>query len=149
MKLNLDYRKMPILPYRQRSDLPSEPGIYYVGHPDEPVMYVGLARNLRRRHVAHHRQGQFREMQGAEIRYRVLPDPVPKRAIDLGKVLARLEKQAIQHYRPSLNGTPVPTQPKIIACGTGLLLPLSGTPVPARTEIIACGTGLLLLRIEG
>ncbi|MBD2094446.1 GIY-YIG nuclease family protein [Trichocoleus sp. FACHB-591] len=74
MKLNLDYKEMPILPYRQRGDLPSGPGIYYVGCPDYPVLYVGLARNLRNRHVAHHRQDQFREMQHAEIRYRILDD---------------------------------------------------------------------------
>jgi hypothetical protein len=149
MKLNLDYREMPILPYRQRGDLPSGPGIYYVGCPDYPVLYVGLARNLRNRHVAHHRQDQFIEMQYAEIRYRTLPDQVLKKAIDLGKVLTGLEKQAIQYYQPPLNGTPVLVQTRTIKCGTGLLTPSNGTPVPVQTRIIECGTGLLMLRVKG
>ena len=122
MKLNLNYQEMPILLYSQRHDLPSRPGIYFVGHPDHPVLYVGLSRNLRNRHADHHRQVQFREMKGAVIRYRTLPDQVLKRVTDLNKVLARLERQAIQYYQPPLNGTPVPARARMIRCGTGLLM---------------------------
>lgn len=111
MKLNLNYKEMPILTYKQRKELPPQPGIYYVGDRAYPVMYVGLARNLRNRHLNHHRQAQFEGIEGAVIRYRVLSEEVLARVTDLGKVLSRLEKQAINYYAPPINDTPVPEQP--------------------------------------
>ena len=120
MTLNLNYREMLVLPYSQRRDLPPKSGIYYVGNDDCPVWYIGLASNLKRRHANHHRQVQFEDMICAVIRYRTLPNEVLQRTTDLSKILTRLEKQAIYHYRPPLNGTPVPGQSLI--CGTGLLI---------------------------
>ena len=122
MKLNLNYEKMPFLPYSQRRDLPSKPGIYYVGNYDCPVKYVGLTRNLKNRHANHHRQVQFEEMKCAVIRYKTLPDEMLQEVTNLKRILTRLEKQAICNYKPSLNGTPVPGQPMSIICGTGLLI---------------------------
>lgn len=111
MKLNLNYKEMPVLSYSQRKELPSEPGIYYVGNHECPVRYVGLARNLKKRHVNHHRQRQFEEIEGVEIRCQVIPEHILVNITDLRKVLIRLEKQAINHYKPPLNDTLVPDQP--------------------------------------
>ncbi|MFM6248879.1 MAG: hypothetical protein ACKPEQ_06955, partial [Dolichospermum sp.] len=72
LKLNLNYKEMPSLPYHQRKDLPTKPGIYYVGNGDSPVMYIGLSNNLRSRHINHHRQSEFAEIKNAVIRYRVV-----------------------------------------------------------------------------
>lgn len=120
MNLNLNYKRMSVLLYSQRGALPSKPGIYYVGNRDCPPSYVGLTRNLKKRHASHHRQVQFEEMKCAEIRYRTLPDEVLQ-AI-LNRVLTRLEQQAIDYYKPPLNWTPVPVQPISVICGTGLLV---------------------------
>jgi hypothetical protein len=111
MKLNLNYKEMPILTYKQRKELPPQPGIYYVGDQASPVMYVGLARNLRNRHLNHHRQAQFEGIEDAAIRYRVVSEDILAKITDLGKVLSRLEKQAINYYAPPLNNTPLPEQP--------------------------------------
>ena len=108
MKLNLNHKEMPTLNYKQSKELPSQPGVYYIGARACPVMYVGLARNLRSRHLNHHRQAQFEEIEGAVIRYRILPEDALARIKDLGKVLSRLENQAINYYNPPINNTPVP-----------------------------------------
>jgi len=113
---------MLVLPYSERGDLPSKPGIYYVGNDDCPVTYVGLTRNLKNRHAYHHRQAQFEEMKCAVIRYRNLSDEMLQASKKLERNLIRLEKQAIQFYKPPLNGTPVPGKTVSIICGTGLLV---------------------------
>lgn len=59
MKLNLHVKSMPCLAYSQRRELPPLPGIYFVGTADEPVMYVDLSRNLKARHINHHRKTPF------------------------------------------------------------------------------------------
>lgn len=112
MKLNLNYKGMPILPYIQRKELPAKPGIYYIGNSTVPVMYVGLSRNLKSRHISHHRQGQFEDIENAVIRYRILTDDFLATISDLTKALRKLEKDAINHYKPPINDTPVPNQPK-------------------------------------
>jgi hypothetical protein len=111
MKLNLNYKEMPALPYSQRKELPSKPGIYYVGNHDCPVMYVGLSRSLKKRHLNHHCQTQFEEIERATICYRVLPESILEAATDLVKILLRLEKQARSYYKPPLNDTPVQDKP--------------------------------------
>lgn len=122
MKLNLNYKEMPVLLYSQRRDLPSKPGIYYVGSHDCPVSYIGLTCNLKKRHANHHRQAQFEEMKCPVIRYRTLSDEILQEITNLDRILIRLEKQAIKYYEPPLNGTPVPGRPMSIICGTGLLI---------------------------
>lgn len=112
MKLNLNYKTMPVLPYIQRKELPAKPGIYYIGNSLSPVMYVGLSRNLKNRHINHHRQGQFEGMENAVIRYRVVPEDFLATISDLTESLRKLEKQAIDHYKPPINDTPVPNQAK-------------------------------------
>ncbi|MEH2290788.1 hypothetical protein [Nostoc sp.] len=107
MKLNLNYRDMPVLSYIHRRELPSAPGIYYVGNHDCPVMYIGLAHNLKKRHLTHHRQVQFDKIQNAVIYYRVLAEDVSTKISNLREVLMRLEKQSISYYKPPLNYTPV------------------------------------------
>ncbi|MEJ1937972.1 GIY-YIG nuclease family protein, partial [Nostoc sp. NIES-2111] len=112
MKLNLNYKEMPVLSYSQRKELPTKPGIYYIGNNAAPVMYVGLSRNLKNRHINHHRQGQFEAIENAIIRYRVMTDDLLARTLDLTASLRKLEKQAIDYYKPSINNTPVSDQPK-------------------------------------
>ncbi|MEH2408855.1 GIY-YIG nuclease family protein [Nostoc sp.] len=112
MKLNLNYKEMPILSYIQRKELPAKPGIYYVGNSISPVMYVGLSRNLKSRHINHHRQGQFEGIENAVIRYRLVTEDLLAAISDLTETLRKLEKQAINYYKPLLNDTPVPNQPK-------------------------------------
>lgn len=112
MKLNLNYKRMPVLPYMQRKELPAKAGIYYVGNSNSPVMYVGLSRHLKNRHMSHHRQGQFESIENAVIRYRVITDDLLVETYDLTATLRRLEKQAIDYYKPLINYTPVPNQPK-------------------------------------
>ncbi|BAZ52308.1 XRE family transcriptional regulator [Nostoc sp. NIES-4103] len=112
MKLNLNYKDMPVLPYIQRKELPAKPGIYYVGNNACPVIYVGLSRNLKNRHLNHHRQGQFEHIENAVIRYRVVTENLLARISNLTEALRKLEKQAINYYKPSLNYTPIPNQPK-------------------------------------
>jgi excinuclease UvrABC nuclease subunit len=107
MKLNLNYRDMPALSYIQRRELPSAPGIYYVGNHDCPVMYIGLAHNLKKRHLNHHRQVEFNKIENAVIYYRVLGQDVLAKISSLREVLMRLEKQSINYYKPPLNYTPV------------------------------------------
>lgn len=113
---------MIVLPYSQRSNLPNKPGIYYVGTSDAPILYVGLTCNLKKRHANHHRQKQFKEMQNAVIRYKLLPDHIVHGAKNLNRVLFKLEKQAIEYYGPPLNRTPVPSRSMSLRCGTGLLI---------------------------
>ncbi|MHC5724868.1 MAG: hypothetical protein ACYT04_51280 [Nostoc sp.] len=112
MKLNLNYKEMPVLPYIQRKELPAKPGIYYVGNSISPVMYVGLSRNLKSRHINHHRQGQFEAIENAYIRYRVITEDLLATILDLTGILRKLEKQAIDYYKPILNNTIVANQPK-------------------------------------
>jgi excinuclease UvrABC nuclease subunit len=107
MKLNLNYRDMPALSYIHRRELPSAPGIYYVGNHDCPVMYIGLAHNLKKRHLNHHRQVEFNKIENAVIYYRVLGQDVLAKISSLREVLMRLEKQSISYYKPPLNYTPV------------------------------------------
>lgn len=114
MKLNLNYKEMPALPYSQRKELPSRHGIYYVGDHTCSVMYVGLARNLKKRHSNHHRQTQFEDIENAVIHYKVLPENILAIVTDLTKVLLRLEKQAKNYYKPTLNDTPVLDKPTSI-----------------------------------
>ncbi|MDM9379146.1 GIY-YIG nuclease family protein [Chlorogloeopsis sp. ULAP01] len=114
MKLKLNYKDMPLLPYIQRKELPAKPGIYYIGSSASPVMYVGLSRNLKSRHINHHRQGQFESIENPMIRYRVVTEDLLATISDLTGSLKKLEKQAINEYKPVLNNTPVPNQPKII-----------------------------------
>lgn len=102
---------MPVLPYSSRRELPLKPGIYYIGNCVCPVMYIGLARNLKNRHINHHRQAQFENIENAVIHYRALTDDLLAKIIDLRKVLISLEKQAIKHYKPFLNYTPISKQP--------------------------------------
>jgi len=110
--VKLFHKEMPVLPYSQRQALPASPGIYYVGNEVNAVMYVGLARNLRSRHSNHHRQTQFCKIAEATIRYQVLP--AVSQGVDLIGTLRKLEKQAIAHYKPLLNNTPVPNEPTVI-----------------------------------
>jgi len=114
MKLNLNYREMSVLSYGRRQELPLGAGIYFVGNYTCPVMYIGLTRNLKNRHLNHHRQAQFEGIEGAAIRYRILPDDMLAGITNLRQVLNRLEKQAINYYKPSLNDTPVPNRPAFI-----------------------------------
>ncbi len=107
MKLNLNYKEMPVLSYIQRRELPSAPAIYYVGNHDCPVMYIGLAHNLKKRHMNHHRQVQFDNIENAVIYYRVLGEDVLVKISNLKEVLIRLEKQSMSYYKPPLNYTPV------------------------------------------
>jgi hypothetical protein len=111
MKLNLNYRDMPVLSYIQRKKLPPEPGIYYIGNHACPVMYIGLSGNLKKRHINHHRQVQFESIENAVIRYRVLPKNLLARISDLRGVIMTLEKQSIDYYKPPLNHTSIPNQP--------------------------------------
>jgi hypothetical protein len=113
MKLNLNYKEMPFLPYHQRKDLPTKPGIYYVGSGDFPVMYIGISLNLRNRHLNHHRQSEFTELKNAVIRYRVVTEDLLNRISNLTENLRRLEKQAINYYQPELNRKAVTTHPKL------------------------------------
>ncbi|MDJ0676907.1 MAG: hypothetical protein QNJ36_16260 [Calothrix sp. MO_167.B42] len=113
MKLNLNSKQMPFLPYKQRKEIPSKPGIYYVGNNHCPVMYVGLSRKLKQRHMNHHRQVQFENFENPVIRYRILPENMLNRISDLGHTLKGLENQAKDYYKPPLNDTPVPNQTKI------------------------------------
>lgn len=103
---------MPVLPYIQRKELPGKPGIYYVGNSVCPVMYVGFSRNLKSRHINHHRQGQFEDIENAVIRYCVVTDDLLARISNLTEALKNWEKQAINYYKPAINGTSVPNQPK-------------------------------------
>ncbi|MBD2448848.1 GIY-YIG nuclease family protein [Nostoc sp. FACHB-152] len=112
MKLNLNYKEMPVFPYLQRKELPTKPGIYYIGNSVSPVMYIGLSRNLKSRHISHHRQGQFEGIENAMIRYRVLTEDLLATISDLTETLRRLEKQAINYYKPPINNTPIPNQSK-------------------------------------
>ena len=98
---------MTILSYSSRRGLPPKPGIYYIGNSVCPVMYIGLSCNLKNRHRNHHRQAQFDNIENAVIRYRLLTDDLLAKNTDLGKVLRRLERQAINHYKPLLNNTPI------------------------------------------
>ena len=111
MKLNLNYNEMPMLSYSSLRKLPPKPGIYYIGNCVCPVMYIGLARNLKNRHINHHRQAQFENIENAIIHYQVLTENFLAKITDLRKVLFRLERQAINHYKPPLNNTPIPEQP--------------------------------------
>jgi hypothetical protein len=113
MKLNLNYKEMPCLPYHERKDLPAKPGIYYVGNVDSPVLYIGLSHNLRSRHLNHHRQSEFTEIDNAVIRYRIVTEDLLDRISNLTENLRRLEKQAINYYQPQLNRKAVNTQPKL------------------------------------
>ncbi|MEA5553903.1 hypothetical protein VB713_23465 [Anabaena cylindrica UHCC 0172] len=113
MKLNLNFKEMPFLPYNQRKNLPAKPGIYYVGNSDSPVMYVGFSHNLRSRHINHHRQSEFEVIEKAVIRYRVVTEDLLNRIYNLTESLRRLEKQAIKYYQPELNRKAVPIQPKL------------------------------------
>ena len=104
---------MPLLPYTQRNEIPSKPGIYYVGNDSCPVMYIGLSRNLKKRHLNHHRQVEFENFEKPVIRYRCLSEEQLHRISDLGQTLHRLESQAKDYYKPPLNDTPVPNQTRI------------------------------------
>ncbi|TAE58143.1 MAG: hypothetical protein EAZ76_11505 [Nostocales cyanobacterium] len=104
---------MPFLPYYQRKDLPAKPGIYYVGNGDSPVMYIGLSHNLRNRHLNHHRQSEFAEIENAVIRYRVVTEDFLNKISNLAENLRRLEKQAINYYQPELNRKAIKSQPKL------------------------------------
>lgn len=99
---------MPVLSYIQRRKLPSAPGIYYVGNHNCPVMYIGLAHNLKKRHLNHHRQVQFDKIENPVIYYRILAEDVLAKISNLREVLMRLERQSISYYKPPLNYTPVP-----------------------------------------
>jgi hypothetical protein len=113
MKLNLNYKEMPSLQYNHRKNLPTKPGIYYVGNSDYPVMYIGLSHNLRIRHKNHHRQSEFEEIENAVIRYRVVTEDLLNRISNLAENLRRLEKQAINYYQPELNRKPMLNQTKL------------------------------------
>ncbi|MEQ8752014.1 MAG: hypothetical protein RID09_00660 [Coleofasciculus sp. G1-WW12-02] len=102
---------MAILSYSSRRELPPKPGIYYIGNSVCPVMYIGLSCNLKNRHINHHRQAQFENIENAVIQYRLLTDDLLAKITDLRKVLIRLERQAINYYKPPLNNTPIPEQP--------------------------------------
>jgi len=110
MKLNLNYKEMAILSYSSLRELPPQPGIYYIGNSVCPVMYIGRACNLKNRHINHHRQAQFDKIENAVIHYRVLTDDLLAKITDIRKVLIRLERQAINHYKPPCNNTPIPEQ---------------------------------------
>ncbi|WP_445291740.1 GIY-YIG nuclease family protein [Calothrix sp. 336/3] len=103
---------MPSLPYIQRKELPAEPGIYYVGNSDSPVMYVGFSRNLKSRHINHHRQRQFENIKNAVICYRLITEDFLPKGSDVIGTLRKLEKQAINHYKPIFNYTPIPNKRK-------------------------------------
>lgn len=111
MKLNLHWKLMPCLAYSQRKELPASPGIYFVGNSSEPVMYIGLSRNLKARHINHHRKSQFESIKNVEIRFRSLPLEMVENIQDLGSSLTKLEKQAILFYNPPINSTAVPNEP--------------------------------------
>ncbi|MEH2326279.1 MAG: GIY-YIG nuclease family protein [Nostoc sp.] len=111
MKLNLNYKDMSVLSYIHRRELPSVPGIYYVGNYNCPVMYIGLSRNLKKRHINHHRQIQFESIDNPVIRYQILPKNLLAKISNLEAALIRLEKQSIDYYRPPLNYTRLPNQP--------------------------------------
>ncbi|MFH7245618.1 MAG: GIY-YIG nuclease family protein [Spirulina sp.] len=111
MKLNLHWKQMSCLSYSQRQGLPSLPGIYFVGNLNEPVMYVGLSRNLKARHINHHRKSQFESISDVEIRFRTLPPKMVEKIQDVDQSLKRLEKQAIDFYNPPINNTSVPCDP--------------------------------------
>ncbi|MBE9218432.1 hypothetical protein IQ222_06455 [Dolichospermum flos-aquae LEGE 04289] len=113
MRLNLNFKEMPFLPYNQRKNLPAKPGIYYVGNSDSPVMYIGLSHNLRNRHINHHRQAEFEVIENAVIRYQVVTEDLLNRISNLAENLRRLEKQAINYYQPELNRKSVPIQSKL------------------------------------
>jgi hypothetical protein len=113
LKLNLNYQQMPVLAYSQRQDLPAKPGIYYVGNSDCPVMYIGLSQNLRNRHLNHHRQEDFEEIENAVIRYQVVTEDLIAKISNLAENLRRLEKQAINYYQPELNQKPVQNKTKL------------------------------------
>ncbi len=86
MKLNLNYKEMAILSYSSCRELPPKPGIYYIGNSVCPVMYIGRACNLKNRHINHHRQAQFKNIENAVIHYRVLTDDSVAQITDLRKV---------------------------------------------------------------
>lgn len=95
MKLNLNYKDMSILSYIHRRELPSVPGIYYVGNYKCPVMYIGLSRNLKKRHINHHRQIQFESIDNPVIRYQILPKNLLTKISNLEAALIRLEKHRL------------------------------------------------------
>lgn len=110
MKLNLHWKQMPCIAYSQRKELPASPGIYFVGNLDGPVMYIGLSRNLKARHINHHRKNQFESIKNVEIRFRTLPTELSDNIQDIGQSLIRLERQAIFFYNPPINSTAVPSE---------------------------------------
>lgn len=113
MKLNLHVKSMSCLAYSQRRELPPLPGIYFVGNADEPVMYVGLSRNLKARHISHHRKSQFESINNVEIRFKTLPPDMVGKLQDIEPSLRNLEKQAMDFYKPPINNTSVPCESEI------------------------------------
>jgi excinuclease UvrABC nuclease subunit len=94
--INLD--ELPKVSFRDKSKLPQKAGVYIALNPKAIPLYVGMARNLKRRFTAHHRLQQLSDLSCSVIAWIEAPlDELPL-----------MEKQLIESLSPKLNKTSVP-----------------------------------------
>src|SRR5688572_10296586 len=87
---------LPSVPFSERQSLPECQGLYFVVGLDGGVAYLGKARNIRSRWLAHHRRHSVAKIEGAVIAW--MP-------FDGSATLLRdAELACIAHFNPPLNG---------------------------------------------
>lgn len=84
-----------------RTVLPRTPGIYFV-YSGESLLYVGQARNIRKRLGGHHRKSQFNEVSDLRIEW----ENVSIEGLD------RAERHYIKSLSPKWNGLKMPKKRK-------------------------------------
>ncbi len=87
-------KKLAYTPFTDIKNLPASPGIYFAVDGAYRVWYVGIASNLRDRHMSHEKKNQFLEKKCWGLRYFLWDDMDD---------LQEWEDEAIHHYQPPLN----------------------------------------------
>jgi hypothetical protein len=87
-------KKLAYTPFTDIKNLPASPGIYFAVDGAYRVWYVGIASNLRDRHMSHEKKLQFLEKKCWGLRYFLWDDMDD---------LQEWEDEAIHHYQPPLN----------------------------------------------
>ncbi len=94
---------LPSLPLEERKALPDTAAVYFVLAGDT-MLYIGQSVNVRQRWHAHHRFAQLNEYGGCRIAWMHVDD---------ARLLDDLEEACRTHFRPILNDTTVPGEPKL------------------------------------
>lgn len=100
----MEWQNWPSLPFLDRDQLPSEPGIYVVVDSENFVWYVGKASNLQTRWIGrgHHRYPQL-VRSNKKLQHQIYWKSVPLLQLD------EAEKLYIEKFEPELNGLKVKT----------------------------------------